>query len=406
MTRPLADRTVALCVAGGIAAYKAVAVARLLVSAGARVLPIMTASGARFVGKVTLSGICGESVIDDMWDPKFAGEAHVAVAERADLVVIVPCTADLLARLVEGRADDLVAALCLVSRSPILAAPAMHPRMWAHPSTRRNVEQLRADGRVQLVGPVHGAVANGDVGLGRMAEPEEIFAEIARLLSGRSDLAGRHVVVTAGPTVEDLDPVRFLGNRSTGKMGFAVAEAAAQRGARVTLIAGPVTLATPAGVERVDVRGALEMGAALDRALGDELAGADALVMAAAVGDWRPREVSPQKNKKGEGDTLTIELVKNPDLLAGLGQRRGARTRPVLVGFALETDDLVGYARRKREQKKVDLVVANLAAHGFGGDDDEVVLVSEKSEEPMKGSKRAIADAILDRVLGVLGRLA
>ncbi|MGZ3422906.1 MAG: bifunctional phosphopantothenoylcysteine decarboxylase/phosphopantothenate--cysteine ligase CoaBC [Polyangiales bacterium] len=393
----LEGKTVALCVAGGIAAYKAVHVARLLVQAKAKVLPLMTRSGARFVGAVTLSGITGEPVLEDMWDPSFAGEAHVAIADRVDAIVIVPATADLLARLAEGRADDLVAALALVARSPIVAAPAMHPRMWEHPSTQRNVEQLRRDGRVRFVGPVHGAVANGDVGMGRMAEPEAIVEAVAHALGPR-DLAGKHVVVTAGPTVEDLDPVRFLGNRSTGKMGFSVAAAAASRGARVTLIAGPVTLTTPPGVERVDVRSALDMGAAIDRAL----EGADALVMAAAVADWRPKELSTEKAKKGAGDTMSLELVKNPDLLAGVGARRNGAKKPVLVGFAVETQDLVGYARKKLAQKKVDFVVANFAAHGFGGDDDEVVIVSDKTERSMKGSKRAIADAILDDVLSRL----
>jgi len=396
-------RTVALCVAGGIAAYKAVIVARLLVQAGAKVLPVMTASGARFVGKVTMSGICGEAVIDDMWDPKFSGEAHIAIADRADVIAIVPTTADLLARLAEGRADDLVAAICLSARSPIVLAPAMHPRMWSHPATARNVETLRADGRVRFVGPVHGAVANGDVGLGRMSEPEEIFEAIQATCSRErqrpvsQDLAGKHLVVTAGPTVEDLDPVRFIGNRSTGKMGFAVATAAAVRGARVTLIAGPVSLATPSGVDRVDVRSALDMGNAIDKALAD----GDALIMAAAVSDFRPSEVSPEKSKKGASDKLTIELVKNPDLLAAVGARRSGK-HPVLVGFAVETTDLVGYAKKKRAEKKVDLVVGNLAAHGFGGDDDEVVIVSETRERPMRGSKRAIADAILDEVVARL----
>ncbi len=389
----LAGRTVALCVAGGIAAYKAVIVARLCVQAGAKVIPLMTTSGARFVGKVTLSGICGEGVVDDMWDPKFSGEAHIAIAERADVIAVVPTTADLLARLAHGRADDLVAALCLSARSPIVLAPAMHPRMWAHPATERNVASLRSDGRVTFVGPVHGPVANGDVGQGRMSEPDEIFAAIVAALTA-GDLTGKHVVVTAGPTVEDLDPVRFIGNRSTGKMGFAVATAARRRGARVTLIAGPVSLATPSGVDRVDVRSALEMGAAIDRALQD----GDALIMAAAVGDWRPREVADSKSKKGASSTLTIELVKNPDLLAAVGARRTGK-HPVLVGFALETHDLVGYAKKKRAEKKVDLVVANLAAHGFGGDDDEVVIVSEQGERSMRASKRAIADAILDEVV-------
>jgi phosphopantothenoylcysteine decarboxylase / phosphopantothenate---cysteine ligase len=381
-------RTVALCVTGGIAAYKAVIVARLLIKAGARVIPVMTTSGARFVGRVTLSGICGEGVVDDMWDPKFAGEAHVAIADRADVIAVVPATADLLARLAHGRADDLVAALCLVARSPIVLAPAMHPRMWNHAATQQNVAAIRA--RVSMVGPVSGEVASGDVGMGRMSEPEDIVAAIEAALT-RGDLSGKHIVVTAGPTVEDLDPVRFIGNRSTGKMGFAVAEAAAARGARVTLISGPVSLSTPRGVTRVDVRSALEMGAALDQHTGD------ALIMAAAVSDYRPRDVSPDKAKKS-GDTITIELVKNPDLLATIGARRGANKHPVLVGFAVETRDLVGYAKKKRVEKKVDLVVANLAAHGFGGDDDEVVIVGKSSERPMKGSKRAIADAILDEV--------
>ncbi len=391
MSASFTGRTVALCVAGGIAAYKAVVVARLLIQAGAKVIPLMTASGARFVGKITLSGVCGEAVIDDMWDPKFSGEAHVAIAERADAIAIVPATADLLARLAQGRADDLVAALCLVARSPIVVAPAMHPRMWQHPATQHNVALLRE--RLHFVGPVHGAVANGDVGMGRMSEPEAIVAAIGEAL-GKRDLEGRHVVVSAGPTVEDLDPVRFIGNRSTGKMGFAVAAAASARGARVTLVSGPVSLATPPGVARVDVRSAIDMGDAIDRAMAD----ADALIMAAAVSDYRPRAVDPDKTKKS-GDTVTIELVKNPDLLARVGARRGESKHPVLVGFAVETRDLVGYARAKLAQKKVDLVVGNLAAHGFGGDDDEVVIVGATSERPLRGSKRAIADAILDDVV-------
>jgi len=397
-TTGLFGRTVALCVAGGIAAYKAVVVARLLVQRGAKVQPIMTASGARFVGKVTLSGICGRGVLDDMWDPRFAGEAHVSIADESDAIAIVPCTADLLARIAQGRADDLVGALALVARSPIVVAPAMHPRMWAHPSTKRNVETIARDGRVTLVGPVHGEVANGAVGMGRMAEPDAIVDAIVRALTdGKRDLVGRHVVVSAGPTVEDLDPVRFLGNRSTGRMGFACAAAASDRGARVTLVTGPTHLDTPIGATRVDVRGALEM----QRAIDDAMADADVLIMAAAVADYRPAAQSEQKTKKS-GDTMTLELVKNPDILAEIGRRRGAAKRPVLVGFAVETDDLAGYARKKRVEKKVDFVVANLAAHGFGGDSDEVILVDEKGERAMSGSKRGIADAILDEVVGRL----
>lgn len=397
----LEGRTLALCLTGGIAAFKAVALARLLLQAGAKVQPVMTHSASRFVGKVTLSGLCARPVLDDMWDPKFAGEVHVTVADESDAIVIAPTTADLIARLAQGRADDLVAALGLVARGPIVLAPAMHPRMWAHPATQRNVATLRADGRVRLVGPVVGPVANGEIGLGRMSEPEEIFEAVVEVLAARRDLAGRHVVVTAGPTVEDLDPVRFLGNRSTGKMGFAVAEAAAARGAQVTLVTGPVALPTPRGVARVDVRSALEMQRALDEALGAGLERADALIMAAAVADYRPAEFQAEKAKKPQGgqagDRLVVELVRNPDLLAALGARRSGR-RPALVGFAVETNDLEAYARRKLREKRVDLVVGNLAAHGFGGDDDEVLFVTEASAEPLRASKRAIADALLDRI--------
>jgi len=399
---PSDPKRVALCITGGIAAYKAVVVARLLVQRGVVVQPVMTASASRFVGKVTLSGICGRGVLDDMWDPRFAGESHVVVADESDAIAVVPATADVLARMAQGRADDLVGALALVARSPIVVAPAMHPRMWAHPSTRRNVETLRADGRTIFVGPVEGPVASGDVGLGRMAEPDAIAEAILAALEGKGaarDLAGRHVVVTAGPTIEDLDPVRFLGNRSTGKMGFSFASAAAARGARVTLISGPASLPSPLGVDRVDVRSALDMRAALDRALGPSLDRADALIMAAAVADHRAATVSEKKSKKTSGDRLTLELVKNPDLLAEIGARRSG-ARPVLVGFAVETDDLAGYARRKLVEKKVDMIVANLAAHGFGGDDDRVLLITPGGEEAIEGSKRSIADAVLDRVRG------
>jgi phosphopantothenoylcysteine decarboxylase / phosphopantothenate---cysteine ligase len=402
----LAGRTVALCVTGSIAAYRAVEVARLLVKSGAKVVPVMTASGARFVGPVTLSGVCGEPVASNMWDPAFPGELHVDLAQRADAVVIVPATADVLARLAQGRADDLVVALALCARGPVVVAPAMHPRMWEHPATRRNVADLTEQKRVTLVGPVSGEVASGEVGMGRMAEPSAIFEEIARrlrsseALSGGGDLASLRVVVTAGPTLEDVDPVRFLGNRSSGKMGFALAERAAARGADVTLIAGPVNLPTPRGaVRRVDVRSALDMRAAIWDALGRDLARADALVMAAAVADHRPADVSPTKIKKSE--RASIELVKNPDLLGEVGNARTGQ-RPVLVGFAVETasgDALVAYARRKLDDKRVDLVVANEAAAAFGRDDNRAVLVTHDAAEALPAaSKGAVADVVWDRV--------
>lgn len=401
--RPMSGKTIALSVTGSIAAYKSVELARLLVKAGAKVIPVMSASAARFLGPATLAGITGEAVATDMWDSSFAGEMHVQLAERADLIAIVPATADVLARLAHGRADDLVAALALCARGPVLAAPAMHPRMWEHPATQRNVAELAAQRRVALVGPVHGEVASGDFGLGRMADPEAIAAAIATALSPR-DLAGLRIVVTAGPTLEDVDPVRFLSNRSTGKMGFAVAERAAARGADVTLIAGPVSLPTPHGVKRVDVRGAVTMRQALWQAMGLDLARADALVMAAAVADHRPAEASASKLKKGD-ERLTLELVKNPDLLAEVGGARAGK-RPVLVGFALETERgeaLVAYARRKLKEKRVDLVVANEASESFGREDNSATLVTSDGAHTLPTmSKVSLADVVLERVRSLL----
>jgi len=401
---PLGGRTVVLCVTGSIAAYKAVELARLLVKGGAKVLPVMTSSAANFVGPVTFAGVCGEPVVSGMWDASFPGEVHVSLGERADVVAIVPATADVIARLAQGRAYDVVTALALCARGPVVAAPAMHPRMWDHPATRANVATLVAHERVTLVGPVSGEVASGDVGMGRMAEPDVIAAAIASLLSPR-DLAGRRIVVTAGPTVEDIDPVRFIGNRSSGKMGFAVAGRAAARGADVTLVAGPVALETPPGVRRVDVRGAIAMRDAIGAALGADLDGADALVMAAAVADYRPAALSPAKLKKG-GERATIDLVRNPDLLGEIGAKRARGRRPVLVGFAVETaggGELVAYARGKLAEKRLDLVVANEARESFGRDDDRATLVTASRAEPLATmSKAALADVVLDRVKGLL----
>lgn len=400
----LGGKTIALSVTGSIAAYKAVEVARLCIKAGARVVPVMTRSAEQFLGAVTLAGICGEAVAKDMWDASYAGEMHVAIADRADVVAIVPATADVLARLAHGRADDLVTALALCAKGPVLAAPAMHPRMWEHPATQRNVALLAEQRRVALVGPVNGEVASGDVGAGRMAEPAAIFAAIVGAFAPR-DLAGARIVVTAGPTIEDLDPVRFLGNRSSGKMGFAVAERAAARGADVTLIAGPTPLPTPHGVRRVDVRGAVAMRGALWQASGLDLGRIDALVMSAAVADYRPAEMSATKIKK-QGTDAQIALVRNPDLLAEIGAAR-VGARPVLVGFAVETDQgagLVAYARQKLVAKKVDLVVANDASAAFGGDDNRATLVSESAVESLPTmSKHSLADVILDRVRARLG---
>ncbi len=393
--------TVVLAVSGSIAAYKAVEVARLLIKRGVRVVPVVTASGARFVGPALLAGICGEVCHETMWNGR--GELHVELAAEADVVALVPATADLLAALAQGRTDNLVRAIALCARGPVLAAPAMHPRMWHHPATERNVAQLAADGRVRLVGPVAGPVASGDEGMGRLADPEVIADAIVAAAAG-GDLRERHIVVSAGPTVEDIDPARYVSNRSSGRMGFAVAERAAARGARVTLVAGPVHLDTPAGVDRVNVRSAREMQTALDAALGESLQRAHALVMAAAVADYRPVDVRGEKLKR-KADTLTLTFEKNPDLIATIGARREGNA-PFLVGFALETapddDGLTALARGKLERKGVDMVVAN-RPDAFDGDDNRVLLVTADDVETLPTQRKtAIADRILDRVVAAL----
>lgn len=399
MTSALQGRRVALAVSGSIAAYKAVLVARLLVTAGAQVQTLFTRSASQFVGAQTFAGVTGRPVLSEMFAPGAAGEPHVDIARESELMLIVPATADLLARLAGGRADDLVAATALCSTCPVVAAPAMHPSMWAHPATQRNVRMLTGDARVHLVGPVDGEVASGERGLGRMAEPDAIVAAALAALAPR-DLVGRHLVVTAGPTIEDIDPVRFLSNRSSGKMGFAIAARARARGAEVTLIAGPTALPTPAGVTRIDVRSALDMQAAVGQALGAELDAADALVMAAAVGDYRPTSTHDQKLKR-TADALQLGLTPNPDILAAVGAaRRGVR--PVLVGFAVEAASdaqVLAYARAKLDSKRVDVVVANHAADAFGKDDNRVTLVTRDGAQALApGPKSELADPILDFV--------
>jgi len=394
-TRP----TVVLGISGSIAAYKAVEVARLLVKAGVVVLPVMTAAAQRFVGPTTLAGVCGQPVRADMWSGP--GEPHVALGGAADVLALVPATAELLGALAQGRADDLLRATAMCARGPVVAAPAMHPRMWNNPATQQNLEALRRQGRVALVGPVEGEVASGEVGMGRMAEPAEIVAAILAQLGSR-DLDGVSVLVSAGPTVEDIDPARFFSNRSSGKMGYAIAERAAARGARVTLISGPVSLDAPHGVKRVDVRSALDMKVALWDALGDDFSNIDALIMTAAVADFRPRDPSKKKLKRAEmGQTPSIELEANPDLIAEIGAaRQGAR--PYLVAFALETvkdKALVDAARGKLSGKSVDLVVANHADDAFDKDDNVATLVTHDEAESLPLlAKRDVADRILDRV--------
>jgi phosphopantothenoylcysteine decarboxylase/phosphopantothenate--cysteine ligase len=382
---------IVLGIGGGIAAYKAVQLVRELGRRGAEVRVALTPSATHFVGRMTFAGLTGRPAIEDLWDPSYAGEVHVELGEWADAMVIAPATMNLLARAASGFADDAVLATLACMRGPVLFAPAMHHRMWGQASTQRNVGLLRAAGH-RFVGPTEGPLASGEVGMGRMAEPEVIAGALMAHLHAPRDLVGRSILITAGPTVEDLDPVRFLGNRSTGKMGFALAERALARGAEAILVTGPVHLADPPGAEVVRVRSALEMQAAVQQRAG----AVDAIIMSAAVADYRPAEVKGQKIKKGAD--LSIPLVRNPDILAELGASRQS-ARPVLVGFAVETTDVVRYATEKLERKKVDLVVANEARVGFGGDDNEATLVSRDGAVPLPAMRKLeLADRILDFV--------
>ena len=404
----LKNQRITLGVSGSIAAFKAASLCHLMRKEGAEVQVVLTNSAARFVGPATFAGLSGLRVLDDMFDRSAAGELHIRLGSESDLVVIAPATADIIARLAGGRANDLLSATALCARCPILLAPAMHPAMWIHPATQRNVRTLIEDGRTTFIGPVVGEVATGEVGLGRMETPEKVLDAVVSSGSAR-DWVGKHIVVTAGPTVEDIDPVRFLSNRSSGKMGFAVAARAAHRGAEVTLIAGPVSLATPLGVTRIDVRSALSMKAQLDTVMqAKDGRTVDALIMCAAVGDFRAQSISATKLKRDRNvPDSSVQLVQNPDILAELGAgRRG--TAPVLVGFAVETGDdehLIHCARGKLERKRVDMVVVNRAEDGFAGDENRAILVTRAEQIPVERcSKLTLAGQILDRVNGLWTR--
>lgn len=387
----LVDQSVMLVVGGGIAAYKSALLARELQREGARVETVMTASATRFIAPLTFAGITGRAAHTELWDPGFSGELHIDLTARCAISVVAPATANLIARMAQGIADDLATTALLAARGPLVIAPAMHPRMWTHPATQANVATLIARGAI-VVGPDDGPLASGESGVGRMADPEAIARVAADALSPK-DLAGLRVVITAGPTYEALDPVRFLGNRSSGRMGYALAEVAVRRGATVDLVTGPSNLAPPTGASVHKVRSAIEMRDAVTALL----PAADAVIMSAAVADYRPVTVSTEKIKKTAGE-LSIALTKNPDILAELGAAR-VGPRPVLVGFAVETSDLVGYARDKLARKRCDLVVANLASDGFEGDDNVATLVSESTSEALpRMSKRALASRILDAV--------
>jgi phosphopantothenoylcysteine decarboxylase / phosphopantothenate---cysteine ligase len=389
---------IALGVTGGIGAYKAVEVVRGLQKRGHEVVAVMTASATRFVGQVTFEAITRRRVITDQFEPGANADIeHIALASTIDLLLIAPATANIIGKLANGIADDFLATLYTATRAPVLIAPAMNTQMFEHEAIRRNLDTLRARG-VRFVEPGEGYLACGWIGKGRLAEPDEIVAAAESILRPAGPLRGRRVLITAGPTFEDLDPVRYIGNRSSGRMGFAIAAEAARRGADVTLVAGPTAVEPPPLGDVVRVRGAVDMHkAVLDRA-----EGMDVVVMAAAVADYTPGERAPRKVQKS-GDTLTLVLNRTPDILDDLGRRRlRSGHGPVLVGFAAETDDLVARATAKREQKHADLIVANDVSRsdaGFDVDANAVTIVGGAGAETLPlQSKARVAAEVLDRV--------
>ncbi|WP_374470766.1 bifunctional phosphopantothenoylcysteine decarboxylase/phosphopantothenate--cysteine ligase CoaBC [Phenylobacterium sp.] len=380
----LDGKRILLIVGGGVAAYKALELTRLFRKAGVAVRPILTRAGAQFVTPLSLSALAEDKVYSELFSLTDEAEmGHIELSRSADLVVVAPATADLMAKAAHGLANDLASTTLLATDKRVLMAPAMNVRMWEHPATRRNLAQLQADG-VLFVGPDEGAMACGEYGFGRMAEPPAIFEAAMAALDSNRALAGKRAIVTAGPTAEPIDPVRLITNRSSGKQGYAIAQALAQLGAEVTLVSGPTALPAPAGVRRVDVETAREMLAACEQALP-----ADIAVCVAAVADWRPESVGAQKIKKGEGGPPPIAMVENPDILATLA-RSPARPR-LVVGFAAETNDVEAHARAKLAKKGCDWIVANdVSVEGtMGGDDNAVAIVSaggiERWERMAKG---------------------
>ncbi|WP_114954931.1 bifunctional phosphopantothenoylcysteine decarboxylase/phosphopantothenate--cysteine ligase CoaBC [Sphingosinicella terrae] len=400
------NKRILLIVGGGIAAYKACELVRLIRKAGGSVRCVLTRSGAEFVTPMTLAALSEQPVHTSLWDLKDEVEmGHIQLSREADLILVCPATADLLARMAAGIADDLATTLLLATDKPVFAVPAMNVRMWLHEATRRNVARLREDG-VQILDPDEGEMACGEYGPGRLPEPAAVLAWLERVHGETAarpsaieaaPLAGRHVIVTAGPTHEPIDPVRVIANRSSGKQGFAIASALAQLGARVTLVSGPVALPTPPGVRRIDVETAVQMERAVQTALP-----ADAAVLVAAVADWRV-ESTPQKLKKADGPP-PLRWSANPDILAGLAASP-ARPR-LLVGFAAETENVVAEAQAKRARKNSDWIVANdVSGDAMGGETNQVHLVTADGVESWdRAAKAEVARRLADRIAEQLSR--
>jgi phosphopantothenoylcysteine decarboxylase/phosphopantothenate--cysteine ligase len=393
----LKGKKILLGMTGGIAAYKAAELTRLLVKAGCDVRIAMTEAATRFITPVTLQALTGQAVWSDLWDARVPDNmGHIELSRDRDLIVVAPASADFLAKLANGLADDLLSTLCVARRSPLLVAPAMNVEMWQNPATQRNIARLHEDG-VSFAGPAAGDQACGEVGLGRMLEPAEIAAEIEALLAPKA-LAGRRVLITAGPTEEPIDPVRVITNASSGKMGYAVARAAHEAGADVTLVSGPVSLATPAGVARVDVRTAQQMFEAVKKAA----SASDVFISVAAVADYKVKTPSSSKIKKANGRPVTLELEENPDILAYVA---GLKDAPFCVGFAAESEDLEKNAMEKRAKKKVPVIAANLAPQAIGADDNAIRLYDARGAHDLgRGPKIELARKLVAYVAEQLPR--
>ena len=405
----LAGKHIVLGLSGGIACYKAAELCRALVKQGATVQVVMTEAAEHFITAVTLQALSGRPVFTSQWDARTAGGVdnnmpHINLSREADAILVAPASADFMAKLLHGRADDLLSLMCLarpLDKVPLILAPAMNREMWSHPATQRNVAQLRADGTTVLDVGV-GEQACGETGDGRMLEPDELLYELVRFFTPKL-LAGQQVVVSAGPTFEAIDPVRGLTNLSSGKMGFAIARAAHEAGAQVTLVAGPVSLPTPRGVGRINVKSALNM----QKTLNVLAQSASVFVSAAAVADWRPATAAEQKIKKdGSGQVPTLAFVENPDILAGIAAMPRARSRQLYcVGFAAESQDLLANAQAKRERKGVPLLVGNIGPDTFGQDDNALLLVDENGTlELPRASKLALARQLVAEIARRLPR--
>ncbi len=391
----LQGKRILLGVTGGIAAYKSAVLLRLLIKAGADVRVVMTAAAQRFITATTMQALSGQKVWTDLWDEGVPdGMGHIELSRDRDLIVVAPASADFLARLATGLADDLLCTVCAARRAPLFVAPAMNVEMWQNRATRRAVAALRADG-VSVVGPDAGEQACGEVGDGRMSEPESILDAIARFFAPGL-LRGRHVLITAGPTEEPIDPVRVITNRSSGRMGYAIAQAACEAGADVTLVSGPVALDSPAGARRVDVRTAEQMFEAVRRHVPD----ADVFISVAAVADYRPRRMAEQKIKKTEGRGLTLEMVENPDILAHVAAMKDG---PLCVGFAAESENLAENAQAKRLRKNVPLIAANLVQEALGAETNAITLYDDAGAHVLgSGAKIELARKLVSHVAEML----